>query len=79
MVAVGGVSLRILDPGVNPLARGLLGDVLERRRIIAGHHARTVGLHDRMAAHAPITRDQLTAQIQLRRSQHGPEVTLAAG
>jgi hypothetical protein len=75
----GGIGLRILDPGEQPLPRGLFGNVPQRRRVIRGGDARSVWLHDSVAPHASVASDQLPAQVQLRRALHGAKVTLTAG
>ena len=48
----GRISLRILDPGIDPFTAGLFRDVRERRWIVAGRELIAIRLCDVVAVHA---------------------------
>ncbi len=71
--------MRIFEPGENPFARSLVGDVRERRRIVGGLHRAAVGQLHGVAMHAAFAGKQIASLIQLRRAGQRPAVALAAG
>ena len=62
------IGLRILQPGINPLARGFVGNVFQRRRIVGRLHRAAVGQFDGVTMHAAISPQQIASQVQLRRA-----------
>ncbi len=74
-----GVGLRIFQPGIDPLARGLVGDVRQRRRIVGGLHGAAIGQLHRVAVHAAVASQQIASLVQLRRAGQRAAVALAAG
>ena len=74
----GGVRLRVFEPGKDPLARGLIGDVAERRRIVCRPYRAPIGHFELVTTHTAFARQQLPAQVQLRGSFHRRQVALPA-
>ena len=74
-----GVGLRILQPGINPFPRGLVGDVLKRRRIVGWLDGAAVGQFDGVTVHAAISSQQITSQVQLRCAGERSAMALSAG
>ena len=73
-----GISLRIFDPGIDPLARGLVGDMLQRRRIVVGKDVGAIRLLDGVAMRAAVAGDQLPALVQERRAGLVLQMALSA-
>ena len=74
-----GISVRILQPCVSPLARSLIGDVRERGWVIRRFHGAAVGQFNGVAVHAPVATQEIAAEVQLRCARQGSAMALPAG
>src|ERR1017187_2417522 len=66
-----GIGLRIFDPGIHPLARSLVGDVLQRGRIIVWNDVSSVALLDGVTVGAAVADDELPSLVE----EWGPGLT----
>ena len=57
-----GVGLGVLQPRINPLPRGLVGDVIKRWRIVSRLDCAAVGEFDGVTMHAAISPEQIAAR-----------------
>ena len=73
-----GVGLGIFDPGVDPLARGLVGNMLQRRRIIVRNDVCAIRLLDGVAVRAAVAGDELSPLVKERGSGLVFQMALAA-